>query len=79
MLREMQFSLVALATLTTGISSAPVNPLFNRAGTSNINTCAAALAPSFPTACDPAVAQAGANTHSTLHTLVPPQRAPPPS
>ncbi|KAJ7146880.1 hypothetical protein C8R44DRAFT_845821 [Mycena epipterygia] len=58
----MQFSLVALAVLTTGVSAVPLDPLFNRAGTCNFNTCVAALAPSFPTACTPAVAQAGANT-----------------
>ncbi|KAJ7920911.1 hypothetical protein B0H13DRAFT_2318963 [Mycena leptocephala] len=58
----MRFSLVALAVLATGVSAAPLNPLSNRAGTCNINTCVAALAPSFPTACNPAVAQAGANT-----------------
>ncbi|KAJ7289748.1 hypothetical protein C8J57DRAFT_1706454 [Mycena rebaudengoi] len=58
----MQFSLVALAVLATGGSAAPFKPLSNRAGICNMNTCVAALAPSFPTACNPAVAQAGANT-----------------
>ncbi|KAJ7146888.1 hypothetical protein C8R44DRAFT_864608 [Mycena epipterygia] len=58
----MQFSLLAFAALVTGVSAAPLNPFFNRAGTCNVNTCVAALAPSFPTACAPAVAQAGANT-----------------
>ncbi|KAJ7289697.1 hypothetical protein C8J57DRAFT_433908 [Mycena rebaudengoi] len=58
----MQFSLVVLAVLATGGSAAPLKPLSNRAGTCNMNTCVAALAPSFPTACNPAVAQAGANT-----------------
>ncbi|KAJ7277225.1 hypothetical protein C8J57DRAFT_1713671 [Mycena rebaudengoi] len=58
----MQFSLVALAVLATGGSAAPLKPLSNRAGICNMNTCVAALAPSFPAACNPAVAQAGANT-----------------
>ncbi|KAJ7242475.1 hypothetical protein C8J57DRAFT_69130 [Mycena rebaudengoi] len=58
----MQFSFVALAVLATGGSAAPLKPLSNRAGLCNMNTCVAALAPSFPTACNPAVAQAGANT-----------------
>ncbi|KAJ7884048.1 hypothetical protein B0H13DRAFT_1890118 [Mycena leptocephala] len=59
-LRKIQFSLVALAVLATGVSAAPLSPLSNRAGTCNIHTCVAALAPSFPTACNPAVGQAGA-------------------
>ncbi|KAJ6467777.1 hypothetical protein C8R45DRAFT_1171208 [Mycena sanguinolenta] len=59
----MQLFLVAfLAGLSTGISAAPTNLLLSRAGTCNVNTCVAALAPSFPVACNPAVAQQGANT-----------------
>ncbi|KAJ7289701.1 hypothetical protein C8J57DRAFT_433962 [Mycena rebaudengoi] len=61
MLRKMQFSLVALAVLATGGSAIPLKPLSNRAGMCNMNTCVTALAPSFPTACNPAVAQAGSN------------------
>ncbi|KAJ6467806.1 hypothetical protein C8R45DRAFT_1171261 [Mycena sanguinolenta] len=59
----MQFFLVAfLAVLSTSVRAAPTNLLLSRAGTCNVNTCVAALAPSFPTACNPAVAQQGANT-----------------
>ncbi|KAF8152141.1 hypothetical protein K438DRAFT_1778519 [Mycena galopus ATCC 62051] len=59
----MQFFLVAfLAVLSTIVSASPINPLLNRAGTCNVNTCVAALAPAFPTDCNPAVTQQGANT-----------------
>ncbi|KAJ6467787.1 hypothetical protein C8R45DRAFT_1079163 [Mycena sanguinolenta] len=66
----MQFFLVAfLAVLSNGVSAAPTHLLLSRAGTCNVNrftsstlACVAALAPSFPTACNPAVAQQGANT-----------------
>ncbi|KAF8146353.1 hypothetical protein K438DRAFT_1781126 [Mycena galopus ATCC 62051] len=59
----MQFFLVAcLAVLSTGVSASPIKPLLSRAGTCNVNTCVAALAPSFPTDCNPAVTQQGANT-----------------
>jgi len=34
----MQFSLVALAVLATGVSAVPLSPLFNRAGTCNIDS-----------------------------------------
>ncbi|KAF8137781.1 hypothetical protein K438DRAFT_1996708 [Mycena galopus ATCC 62051] len=60
---EHQFFLVAfLAVLSTTVSASPINPLLSRAGTCNVNTCVAALAPAFPTDCNPAVAQQGANT-----------------
>ncbi|KAF8142791.1 hypothetical protein K438DRAFT_1777012 [Mycena galopus ATCC 62051] len=64
----MQFLLVAfLAVLSTTVSASPINPLLSRAGTCNGFTkntpaCVAALAPTFPTDCNPAVAQQGANT-----------------
>ncbi|KAJ7084955.1 hypothetical protein C8R44DRAFT_894063 [Mycena epipterygia] len=58
----MQFFLVALsAVLATGVSAAPANPFFPRA-TCNIQTCVAALEPSFPSAYSPAATQLGANT-----------------
>ncbi|KAJ7670916.1 hypothetical protein DFH06DRAFT_1370213 [Mycena polygramma] len=58
----MQSSLVAvLAVLATGVCAGPLNPLFGRA-TCDVKNCVVALAPSFPTACDPAAAQLGANT-----------------
>ncbi|KAJ6496383.1 hypothetical protein C8R45DRAFT_1132545 [Mycena sanguinolenta] len=58
----MEFFLVAsLAVLSTGVSAVPTYHLLSRAGTCNVNTCVASLAPSFPTDCDPAVAQQGAN------------------
>ncbi|KAJ7241778.1 hypothetical protein C8J57DRAFT_1558529 [Mycena rebaudengoi] len=58
----MQSSIVKLlAILSTGVWAAPLNPISSRA-TCNINSCVVALAPSFPTACDPASAQLGANT-----------------
>ncbi|KAJ7253202.1 hypothetical protein C8J57DRAFT_1519497 [Mycena rebaudengoi] len=44
----MHLSLIALAVLTTGGSAALLKPLSNRAGICNMNTCVAALAPSFP-------------------------------
>ncbi|KAJ7811499.1 hypothetical protein B0H13DRAFT_2383867 [Mycena leptocephala] len=44
-----------------GVCAAPLNPLFGRA-TCDVKNCVVALAPSFPTACDPAAAQLGANT-----------------
>ncbi|KAJ6530284.1 hypothetical protein B0H19DRAFT_1273938 [Mycena capillaripes] len=53
----MQFSLAVLALLASGACAAPLDALSNRA-----NSCVAALAPSFPTVCDPAAAQLGANT-----------------
>ncbi|KAJ7668803.1 hypothetical protein DFH06DRAFT_207861 [Mycena polygramma] len=60
--RKMQSSLVAvLAVLATGVCAGPLNPLFGRA-TCDVKNCVVALAPSFPTACDPASAQLGANT-----------------
>ncbi|KAF8158691.1 hypothetical protein K438DRAFT_1986297 [Mycena galopus ATCC 62051] len=59
----MQFFLVAfIALVSTSVSASPINPLLNRAGTCNVNTCVAALAPAFPTDCNPAVTQQGANT-----------------
>ncbi|KAJ7247994.1 hypothetical protein C8J57DRAFT_1522556 [Mycena rebaudengoi] len=61
-LRKMQFFLVALVVLATGGSAAPLKGLSKRAGICNMNTCVGALAPSFPMACNPAVAQTGANT-----------------
>ncbi|KAJ7861936.1 hypothetical protein B0H13DRAFT_1900332 [Mycena leptocephala] len=58
----MQSSLVAvLAVLATGVCAGPLNPLFGRA-TCDVKNCVVALAPSFPTACDPAATQLGANT-----------------
>ncbi|KAJ7909843.1 hypothetical protein B0H13DRAFT_1877343 [Mycena leptocephala] len=58
----MQSTLVALlAIFAAGVCAAPLNPLFDRA-TCEIKTCVVALQPSFPTACDPAALQLGANT-----------------
>ncbi|KAJ7909294.1 hypothetical protein B0H13DRAFT_1877795 [Mycena leptocephala] len=58
----MQSTFVALlAILAAGVCAAPLNTLFDRA-TCEIKTCVVALQPSFPTACDPAALQLGANT-----------------
>ncbi|KAF7368549.1 hypothetical protein MVEN_00178200 [Mycena venus] len=66
----MQATLIALlAIFAAGVSAAPLNTLFDRA-TCDIKTCVVALQPSFPTACDPAALQLGANTPLNTACLV---------
>ncbi|KAJ7305595.1 hypothetical protein DFH08DRAFT_976165 [Mycena albidolilacea] len=66
----MQSTLVALlAILAAGVSAAPFNSMFDRA-TCDVKTCVIALKPSFPTACDPAALQLGANTPLNTACLV---------
>ncbi|KAF7368550.1 hypothetical protein MVEN_00178300 [Mycena venus] len=66
----MQSAFVALlAIFAVGVSAAPLNTLFDRA-TCDIKTCVVALQPSFPTACDPAALQLGANTPLNTACLV---------
>ncbi|KAJ7354023.1 hypothetical protein DFH08DRAFT_803933 [Mycena albidolilacea] len=66
----MQSTLVALlAVLAAGGSAAPLNSIFDRA-TCDVKTCVIALQPSFPTACDPAALQLGANTPLNTACLV---------
>ncbi|KAF7349925.1 hypothetical protein MVEN_01293200 [Mycena venus] len=66
----MQFIFVALlAVFAASVCAAPLNPLFDRA-TCDIKTCVVALQPSFPTACDPAALQLGANTQLNTACLV---------
>ncbi|KAJ7819556.1 hypothetical protein B0H14DRAFT_1354898 [Mycena olivaceomarginata] len=66
----MRSTLVALlAILAAGVSAAPLNSIFDRA-TCDVKTCVIALQPSFPTACDPAALQLGANTPLNTACLV---------
>ncbi|KAJ7891712.1 hypothetical protein B0H14DRAFT_3855012 [Mycena olivaceomarginata] len=66
----MQSTLVALlAVLAAGVSAAPLNSIFDRA-TCDVKTCVIALQPSFPTACNPAALQLGANTPLNTACLV---------
>ncbi|KAJ7739202.1 hypothetical protein B0H16DRAFT_1759159 [Mycena metata] len=66
----MQFTLAPLlAVFAVGVCAAPLNSLLGRA-TCDIKTCVVALRPSFPTACDPATLQLGANTPLNTACLV---------
>ncbi|KAJ7728201.1 hypothetical protein B0H16DRAFT_1773908 [Mycena metata] len=66
----MQFTLAPLlAVFAVGVCAAPFNSLLGRA-TCDIKTCVVALQPSFPTACDPATLQLGANTPLNTACLV---------
>ncbi|KAJ7837651.1 hypothetical protein B0H14DRAFT_3141328 [Mycena olivaceomarginata] len=66
----MQSTLVALlAVLAAGVSAAPLDSIFDRA-TCDVKTCVIALQPSFPTACNPAALQLGANTPLNTACLV---------